>query len=1015
MFFKKQNIKDIIKANNQKKLESFYATHHIDYIDSEGYTGLIIATMEKKHELVQYFIDNSADPYIEFEGKNAIDIALLSFDFNLLSIFLQNGHSLSEQIEDQCLIHFLLNLKYRNYNWFKQILPLVQDIQARNEEDQSALDMLLSRKFTDIKLARLLLDFGIEVTESESDRKSSYGIIIHNIQKIESEKIRLCKLLEDYQIPIPYSSELINSALQFTQFKLVDYLILRGAPYDKISDRNRNDLNNRLAKLNIQTNDNPGFDFEKIVKEKILNKNIASKERIKILEEIKHSNCLNTALIYNFTKANILYHLLESEIDDIESIEFLLNSDIAIEDNGLSSFYKVLGQKDINLIQLFLNFKPDLKFIDKNSFNLFSYLTYIGYSSHLSQDHQSIEERVFESIQLILEQKDLDINLLVKTKYKSIRYKEKDHQFLTWIFELKESLRDQLILFIITKDWDKSIEFDTEKLKESNLLCQIFSYKIYSIIEYIIENGIDLENHLDHSFLRIAFENSFKLELIKSWLLSFHYKDKKYSLNPNKNEINQSLISVLAGLGFNYPQYRFMEEELVLLINDLDLNLEQQLTNLKLALSSHYFKLVDKFLDYLFENKSDIQILKFLYYIIENKANLDDYELLDLLQSIESKMKLDYFEIYLGAKSLYQTAIIYMQTDIVAYIFEQNNSEEQLFYPDLIDHIIYTEPRIEPIRRAKMMDLFVEKGFDINSKNAKGETALILASYYGLLTCVRNLIKHKANVNAIDTNHCTPINYLMSGDMDYEFSYTNSFSETQKTHILHELIKQSANINHADNNGNTALHIAVARHYNHIFSSIIAYGVDLNQQNKNGESPILLAIKYRNNFAFQQLMNTNKIKFNKIESSGDSLLFSILKFTDTSKLREYFYLLFDKLDNPNTTNNNKQTLLHYAVERNDLEIIDFILERYPDLINKTDNYGQTAFLVLVKNTVSEYNFSLHKKTMLALINKAANIDAQDYLSNTALKIAQTNKNKQMELFLLEHGANPNLGKNKIGF
>jgi ankyrin repeat protein len=62
--------------------------------------------------------------------------------------------------------------------------------------------------------------------------------------------------------------------------------------------------------------------------------------------------------------------------------------------------------------------------------------------------------------------------------------------------------------------------------------------------------------------------------------------------------------------------------------------------------------------------------------------------------------------------------------------------------------------------------------------------------------------------------------------------------------IIIYLIKGGININHQDNDGNTALHIAIKlRQNNEIIKLLLDNGADVNIKNKNGKTPLDIAME----------------------------------------------------------------------------------------------------------------------------------------------------------------------------
>src|SRR5579871_4861256 len=57
--------------------------------------------------------------------------------------------------------------------------------------------------------------------------------------------------------------------------------------------------------------------------------------------------------------------------------------------------------------------------------------------------------------------------------------------------------------------------------------------------------------------------------------------------------------------------------------------------------------------------------------------------------------------------------------------------------------------------------LMLDKGYPIESKNSKGETALMLAASVGYVDCVKLLVQKGANVNATDSEGNTPLSLAL--------------------------------------------------------------------------------------------------------------------------------------------------------------------------------------------------------------------------------------------------------------
>jgi len=101
------------------------------------------------------------------------------------------------------------------------------------------------------------------------------------------------------------------------------------------------------------------------------------------------------------------------------------------------------------------------------------------------------------------------------------------------------------------------------------------------------------------------------------------------------------------------------------------------------------------------------------------------------------------------------------------------------------------------IEKAKYL---LEKGADVNQAIYTGKTPLMLAAQYGNLEMVKELLKHGAEVSAVDNEN---------GNIFYWVGYYNgdekAEDELKIDRIVQILLKNGANINHVDNDGFTGL------------------------------------------------------------------------------------------------------------------------------------------------------------------------------------------------------------------
>lgn len=127
-----------------------------------------------------------------------------------------------------------------------------------------------------------------------------------------------------------------------------------------------------------------------------------------------------------------------------------------------------------------------------------------------------------------------------------------------------------------------------------------------------------------------------------------------------------------------------------------------------------------------------------------------------------------------------------------------------------------------------VVKLISSKIKDINAVNSKGETALFSAIQHGSTEVVSYLIEKgaKTDINAKDGNLAF---YLVQAYRAPRPGQTSDFSEK-----LALLKNKGVKLNTTDKDGNTLLHVAVAKNDVNLLKSIASLNFDVNAQNKDG-------------------------------------------------------------------------------------------------------------------------------------------------------------------------------------
>lgn len=120
----------------------------------------------------------------------------------------------------------------------------------------------------------------------------------------------------------------------------------------------------------------------------------------------------------------------------------------------------------------------------------------------------------------------------------------------------------------------------------------------------------------------------------------------------------------------------------------------------------------------------------------------------------------------------------------------------------------------------------LEGGVQVDTPNARRETALIVSSRNGHMESVTILLGYGANVNIAGADGRTPLMYAVGAN---------------NLELVRRIVLSEATIWARDEARNTALHLAAATASPEIVRLLLTAGSDVNTTNRNGEQPVDLA------------------------------------------------------------------------------------------------------------------------------------------------------------------------------
>ncbi|WP_167596221.1 ankyrin repeat domain-containing protein [Leeuwenhoekiella sp. ZYFB001] len=282
---------------------------------------------------------------------------------------------------------------------------------------------------------------------------------------------------------------------------------------------------------------------------------------------------------------------------------------------------------------------------------------------------------------------------------------------------------------------------------------------------------------------------------------------------------------------------------------------------------------------------------------------------------------------------------------------------------------------------AEFLDLLIKKGVDYKSLNAAGGNAFLFAVqggrvYSNPLSVYEYLRDLGIEPNVVTKEGYTPLHRL-------------AYSNTDPA-IFEFFLAAGADVNQKDADGNTPFLNAVYRNELAMVKLLSKDVKDFNIANNNGETALMLAVQRNSPEVVKFLLDKGGNAFAKAEN-GNTVAYYLLESFDSgnpSTFIDKLKLLQDKDVQFNTTQAEGNTLLHLAAKANDLELLKRIAAFDIDIDAKNDE-GLTALHVAAMKAADD-------KMMKYLISKGADTKVKTDFEETVYDLAIENEMLQKQ-------------------
>lgn len=312
---------------------------------------------------------------------------------------------------------------------------------------------------------------------------------------------------------------------------------------------------------------------------------------------------------------------------------------------------------------------------------------------------------------------------------------------------------------------------------------------------------------------------------------------------------------------------------------------------------------------------------------------------------------------------------------------------------------------------------------DVNMKDENGNYLIFFAIMMNNRKIVQKLIEYGSRMDIVDSEGYTvlyyPIKFNYSEIIDTLLDYdkkTVGMSlvnlrdlrdavpifyaiKYKNRHALIELLNAGADANYKNTENMNALHLAVIKRDITMVKILIKYVKNIDARTNGGSTALHYAANFQSVEIVKLLLEYGANQ-NIIEIKYD--LYPIFYSVVQNNI-EITKIFIDKGANPNNQNYDGNTIIHYAIIDNHIEILDYIIKSFPVRNKNADMYVEN---INSKNDLSAdyidpsivnidgltighlllYNYSEIHDPYLEKIIPHSNLNYQDNIGNTILHI-----------------------------
>ena len=324
-------------------------------------------------------------------------------------------------------------------------------------------------------------------------------------------------------------------------------------------------------------------------------------------------------------------------------------------------------------------------------------------------------------------------------------------------------------------------------------------------------------------------------------------------------------------------------------------------------------------------------------------------------------------------KGCLQVAILYHQNEIVDYLLNENKATLLDSHPKLQTPFACTMQS----DNLQTLKIFLEKGFDANTKDKSMQTPLFIAAGHGSIATLSVLLMFpNININLKDKNENTA------------FIFAALRGQVSSLCLLLDV--DGVDVNGKDKRQQCAMHIAATNGDLEIINVLLNdKRTDPNIGNRLGDTPLLLALQNRQMQVVDALMNNSSVKVAAMNTLGVKPIHIAAEKNYIDIMEK---LIARKVDVNTRTKKGKKAAIHSACEHGYIEILNMLLNCEKIDINIQNQEGWTPL-----HYAAEYD---QREVVKILLDKGADYNIRNIGNETPLHFAlQTKTGELANVFL----------------